>query len=183
MLLTIVMAIWSLTSSQAKSDFPLVTKTMPYSWEFRLVTLRWERCHAHICIGGNQHGNCSRTRYCSVIGNVLQTTIKSRVDKHHSSERIQNLLKIEGSDEKLPKFVSHSERKLLLVCRLILVLFLHQELLVHLHPSFSEHICRFINMRDGHVSSSINLQQPFAPLTSNCASGAIKADSSISFGF
>ena len=130
------MAIWSLTSSQAKSDFPLVTKDnalfvgisfgYAYAGSVAMLTSALEGINMVIAAG---HG----IAVLSLL--VLQrTTIKSRVDKHHSSERIQNLLKIEGSDEKLPKFVSHPERKLLLVCRLILVLFLHQELLVHLHP-------------------------------------------------
>ena len=103
MLLTIVMAIWSLTSSQAKSDFPLVTKDnalfvgisfgYAYAGSVAMLTSALEGINMVIAAG---HG----IAVLSLL--VLQrTTIKSRVDKHHSSERIQNLLKIEGSDEKL----------------------------------------------------------------------------------
>ena len=102
MLLTIVMAIWSLTSSQAKSDFPLVTKDnalfvgisfgYAYAGSVAMLTSALEGINMVIAAG---HG----IAVLSLL--VLQrTTIKSRVDKHH--ERIQNLLKIEGSDEKLP---------------------------------------------------------------------------------
>ena len=104
MLLTIVMTIWSLTSSQAKSDFPLVTKDnalfvgisfgYAYAGSVAMLTSALEGINMVIAAG---HG----IAVLSLL--VLQrTTIKSRVDKHHSSERIQNLLKIEGSDEKLP---------------------------------------------------------------------------------
>ena len=104
MLLTIVMAIWSLTSSQAKSDFPLVTKDnalfvgisfgYAYAGSVAMLTSALEGINMVIAAG---HG----IALLSLL--VLQrTTIKSRVDKHHSSERIQNLLKIEGSDENLP---------------------------------------------------------------------------------
>ena len=104
MLLTIVMAIWSLTSSQAKSDFPLVTKDnalfvgisfgYAYAGSVAMLTSALEGINMVIAAG---HG----IAVLSLL--VLQrTTIKSRLDKHHSSERIQNLLQIEGSDEKLP---------------------------------------------------------------------------------
>ena len=104
MLLTIVMAIWSLTSSQAKSDFPLVTKDnalfvgisfgYAYAGSVAMLTSALEGINMVIAAG---HG----IALLSLL--VLQrTSIKSRVDKYHSSERIKNLLKIEGSDEKLP---------------------------------------------------------------------------------
>ena len=104
MLLTIVMAIWSLTSSQAKSDFPLVTKDnalfvgisfgYAYAGSVAMLTSALEGINMVIAAG---HG----IAVLSLL--VLQrTTIKSRLDKHHSSQRIQNLLQIEGSDEKLP---------------------------------------------------------------------------------
>ena len=104
MLLTIVMAIWSLTSSQAKSDFPLVTKDnalfvgisfgYAYAGSVAMLTSALEGINMVIAAG---HG----IAVLSLL--VLQrTTIKSRIDKHHSSQRIQNLLQIEGSDEKLP---------------------------------------------------------------------------------
>lgn len=103
MLLTIVMAIWSLTSSQAKSDFPLVTKDnalfvgisfgYAYAGSVAMLTSALEGINMVIAAG---HGIALLSLF------VLQrTTIKSRVDQHRSSERIQNLLKIEGSDEKL----------------------------------------------------------------------------------
>lgn len=103
MLLTIVMAIWSLTSSQAKSDFPLVTKDnalfvgisfgYAYAGSVAMLTSALEGINMVIAAG---HG----IAVLSLL--VLQrTTIKSRLDKNQSSERIQNLLKIEGSDEKL----------------------------------------------------------------------------------
>ena len=102
MLLTIVMAIWSLTSSQAKADFPLVTKDnalfvgisfgYAYAGSVAMLTSALEGINMVIAAG---HG----IALLSLL--VLQrTSIKSRVDKHHSSERIQTLLKIEGSDEK-----------------------------------------------------------------------------------
>ena len=104
MLLTIVMAIWSLTSSQAKSDFPLVTKDnalfvgisfgYAYAGSVAMLTSALDGINMVIAAG---HG----IAVLSLL--VLQrTTIKSRLDKHHSSQRIQNLLQIEGSDEKLP---------------------------------------------------------------------------------
>lgn len=100
MLLTIVMAIWSLTSSQAKSDFPLVTKDnalfvgisfgYAYAGSVAMLTSALEGINMVIAAG---HG----IAVLSLL--VLQrTTIKSRLDKHHSSQRIQNLLQIEGSD-------------------------------------------------------------------------------------
>ena len=104
MLLTIVMAIWSLTSSQAKSDFPLVTKDnalfvgisfgYAYAGSVAMLTSALEGINMVIAAG---HG----IAVLSLL--VLQrTTIKSRINKHHSSERIQSLLKIESGDEKLP---------------------------------------------------------------------------------
>lgn len=101
MLLTIVMAIWSLTSSQAKSEFPLVTKDnalfvgisfgYAYAGSVAMLTSALEGINVVIAAG---HGIAL---FSLLI--LLRTTVKAGVGKYQSNKRIQNLVKIEGNQE------------------------------------------------------------------------------------